>query len=381
MRSVASRARALVLVPLLAACAGAPKAASVSTTGHGSAAPRQELPSLDDRAILEAMRGAAVPGLAVAYLRDCRVERVATYGVVDADSLAPVTPATLFEAASLSKPVFAYLVMQLVDSGRIDLDAPIARTLEYPRIRDRERYAAVTPRLALSHSTGLPNWSGRPRDWERTDSLTFAFAPGAAFRYSGEGYQWTQVYAELLTGRSLQELFRASLGEVMPASVFGGPLPAGAMPAFGHDTAGSRAGGRAIGQWDRGNAAFTLRTTVEDYARFVARVCDGAGLSRAVHAEMLRPRVRLVGDEQGADPARIEAELGWALGWGTQTTGDRTIHFHWGDNGPFKAFTAFDTASRRGLVYFANAARGLELMEALAAPVVGSVRPIAVWLD
>ncbi|HEX3159811.1 MAG TPA: serine hydrolase, partial [Gemmatimonadaceae bacterium] len=184
-----------------------------------------------------------------------------------------------------------------------------------------------------------------------------------------------------VTGRSLQELFRASLGEVMPASVFGGALPPGAIPAFGHDTAGSRSGGRAIGQWDRGNAAFTLRTTVEDYARFVGRVCDGEGLSRAAHAEMLRPRVRLVGDEQGADPARIEAELGWTLGWGTQTTGDRTIHFHWGDNGPFKAFTAFDMESRRGLVYFANAARGLELMEALAAPVVGSVHPIAVWLD
>ncbi|HEX3160355.1 MAG TPA: serine hydrolase domain-containing protein, partial [Gemmatimonadaceae bacterium] len=215
MRSVPSRALALVLVTLLTACAGAPQIAPASTAGHGSAPPR-DLPLLDDRSVLEAMRAAAVPGLAVAYLRDCRVERVATYGVVDADSLAPVTSATVFEAASLSKPVFAYLVMQLVDSGRIDLDAPISRTLEYPRIRDRERYAAVTPRLGLSHSTGLPNWSGRPRDWERTDSLVFAFAPGAAFRYSGEGYQLTQVYAEHVTGRSLQELFRASLGEVMP---------------------------------------------------------------------------------------------------------------------------------------------------------------------
>ena len=347
---------------------------------HGTA-PRQELLDIDDRSILEAMRAAAVPGLAVAYLRDCRVERVAAYGVADADSQEPVTEETVFEAASLSKPVFAYLLMQRVDSGRVDLDEPILRTMDSPRIRDREQNAAVTPRLALSHSTGLPNWAGAPRDWERTDPLEFAFAPGSAFRYSGEGYQLAQAHVEHLTGRSLEELFRVSLGEVMPASVFGGPLSPGAIPAYGHDAAGSRAGGRALGQWSRANAAYTLRTTASDYARFLARVCSGEGLSRTAHAEMLRPRVRLVGDEQGADPAAIHAELGWALGWGTQTTAERTLHFHWGDNGPFRAFAAFDMRSRRGLVYFANGERGLELMETLAAPVIGSVGPISAWLD
>jgi len=339
------------------------------------------LPKPDDSSILAAMRAAAVPGLAVAYLHDCEVERVATYGVVDVDLPTQVTETTIFEAASLSKPVFAYLLMQQVDSGRIDLDAPILRTLDYPRIRDAEQAVAVTPRLALSHSTGLPNWAGSPRDWERTDTLEFAFAPGSGFRYSGEGYQLAQVYAEHVTGRSLEALFRASLGAVMPLSVFGGSLQMEVSPAAGHDAEGSRTGGRAIGQWTRANAAYTLRTTVTEYARFVARVCSGEGLSRAAHAEMLRPRVRLAGDEWGAKPEAIGARLGWALGWGTQTADGRTLHFHWGDNGPFKAFVAFDAETRRGVVYFANGAGGLKLMETLAAPAVGSVRPISVWLD
>lgn len=368
------------MLTLLAACVGAPASVPAPPPAP-EAAPPKSPPLLDERAVREAMQSAAVPGLAVAYLRDCQVERVATYGVADADTRVPVTEQTVFEAASLSKPVFAYLLLQLADSGRIDLDAPILRTLTYPRIRDREAARALTPRLALSHSTGLPNWAGAPRNWERTDALEFAFAPGSAFRYSGEGYQLAQAYAEQVSGRSLEELFRTSLGEAMPSSVFGGPLRPGTAPAFGHDAAGSRAGGRALGEWMRANAAYTLRTTVGDYARFVARVCAGEGVSRGAHSEMLRPRVRLVGDEQGANPAAIQAELGWALGWGTQTTGGRTLHFHWGDNGPFKAFVAFDRATRHGVVYFANGERGLELMETIAATVVGSVRPISVWLD
>jgi CubicO group peptidase (beta-lactamase class C family) len=371
MRSVPP---ALALATLLAACASAPESAPAAAPDPSAA-----LPILNDSSVLDAMQRAHVPGLAIAYLRDCRVERVATYGVTDAESGVPVSERTLFEAASLSKPVFSYLLLQLAEAGRIDLDAPIHRALDYPRIRDRERYAMATPRLALSHAIGFPNWAGAPRDWERSDALEFAFAPGSAFRYSGEGYQLAQHYTEQVTGQTLEELFRAALGEVMPGSIFGGAVPADAPAASGHDGTGSRA--RAIGDWPRANAAYTLRTTVADYASFLARICAGEGLGRAVHAELLRPRIGLVGDERGADPAAIEAELGWALGWGVQTTGERTLHFHWGDNGAFRAFVALDAAAGRGVVYFANGERGLELMETLATPVVGSVRSIAAWLN
>ena len=79
MRSTPTRSPALALVAFLAACAAAP-AVPAPTAMHGTA-PRQQLLDIDDRSILEAMRAAAVPGLAVAYLRDCRVERVAAYGV------------------------------------------------------------------------------------------------------------------------------------------------------------------------------------------------------------------------------------------------------------------------------------------------------------
>jgi len=368
---------ATVIAAALAAtaCAGTARATDSAAVSLASSALR--LPG--ESAVLDAMRDAGVPGVAAAWLRDCRVEHVAHYGVADAASREPVTATTMFEAASLSKPVFAWLMMQLVDSGRLDLDAPVMSSLEYPRIRDRERYSAVTPRLVLSHSTGLPNWAGAPRDWERTDSLVFAFAPGSAFRYSGEGYQLLQVYTEQRTAQPLAERFRGALGEVMPTSVFGGAPSAGAHASAGHDAKGART--RALGDWPRANAAYTLRTTATEYARFVARVCEGTGLSAAARSAMLRTTSRVAGGEWGATPDSIKAELGWALGWGTMTTPGRTIHFHWGDNGPFKAFVALDTAARTGVVYFANGARGLELMELLAAPAVGSVRPISVWLD
>ncbi|MEO1135751.1 MAG: hypothetical protein AAFW68_03945, partial [Pseudomonadota bacterium] len=76
-----------------------------------------------------------------------------------------------------------------------------------------------------------------------------------------------------------------------------------------------------------------------------------------------------------------DAAISWALGWGVQVSTEPPIYFHWGDNGPFKSFTAFNPETRNGVVYFANGHNGLQLIEPLTTPVVGDVTPIADWLD
>jgi CubicO group peptidase (beta-lactamase class C family) len=127
------------------------------------------------------MARARVPGLAIALVADTRLVWNGTFGWANSATGAPVTQETVFEAASLSKPVFAYAVLQLVDAGVLELDVPLVRYLPggYD-VGEDPRVAQITARHVLSHRTGFPNWRapGTP--------LTINFAPGERFSYSGE---------------------------------------------------------------------------------------------------------------------------------------------------------------------------------------------------
>lgn len=93
----------------------------------------------------------------------------------------------IFQAASLSKPVFSYIVMRLVDEGLMDLDEPIASYTGIERFEDKEMAAALTPRIVLSHTSGLYNWAESPTSDEWGDSrITFHFPADECFSYSGE---------------------------------------------------------------------------------------------------------------------------------------------------------------------------------------------------
>ena len=146
------------------------------------------------------MAAGNLPGLQVARVEDGTVVEDFALGVVEAEGEVPITASTVFEAASLSKPVTAYVAFRLVDRGELDLDTPLWEILEYPRLAHDGRARTITPRMVLSHTTGLPNWGGTP--------LELIEEPGEAWGYSGEGFVYLQRAMEKLTGRSLQELPR-----------------------------------------------------------------------------------------------------------------------------------------------------------------------------
>jgi CubicO group peptidase (beta-lactamase class C family) len=106
---------------------------------------------------------------------------------------------TIFEAASLSKPVFTYGILKLVENGKLDLDKPLAEYLCYADIKNDERINAITARMVLTHTSGFPNW--RPKN----ESLKIYFQPGERFSYSGEGFLYLQKVVEHISGLSLEE--------------------------------------------------------------------------------------------------------------------------------------------------------------------------------
>ena len=317
------------------------------------------------------MTTARIPGLAVAVIFDGEVVRTEVLGVANQETGELLTEHTLFEAASLSKPVFATAVLRLVERGEIDLDQPLHELLDYERLSHDPRTRLLTPRLVLSHQTGLPNSGGQ--------TLDFQADPGEGFGYSGEGYVYLQRALEARTGMTLDEIVRREVFDPlgMEQSRFSWPEGTDLPLATPHDEAG-RAQPK---QQPDGNAASSLHTTAAEYARFVTGWLDGELLDDTTTAEALGPAVHLEPDEAAGEA--VPAALAWGLGWGIQLpqgSAAQPLFWHAGDNGPFKAFVAFDPEAQSGIVYFANSVNGLAIGPALVTDIVGTMDPTFEWM-
>lgn len=328
--------------------------------------------------IPELMEEAAIPGAQIAILRNGVPAWAGAFGVVSASTRAAVTDASVFEAASLSKPVFAYAVLKLVDAGRLDLDKPLVAYLpgRYD-VENDDRLKLVTARHVLSHRTGFPNW--RPRG----QPLKLHFTPGERFSYSGEGFVYLAAAVERLTGQTLQAFVKRSVFDPlgMASSSYVWEERFEASKAYSHDIVGGVAGRNT--PW-RANAAASLHTTATDYARFLSAVIRGIGLRPATAREMLTPQSRL--DERGIDTATVEPtgrvvdSLAWGLGWGLEADGHRWTAWHWGDNGPTKAYVWASPVRGDGMVVFLNSENGLAIVPAILTEVRGVPGSAIAWL-
>lgn len=338
-----------------------------------SEAPDPAAPSVPPTDTAALMAEARIPGLSLARIRDGEIVSVESLGVANTESGDAVTADTLFEAASLSKPVFATIVLRWAERGELDLDQPLLDLLPNPRIDHDPRTHTITARLVLSHQTGLPNWGG--------EKLDLAFDPGTQFSYSGEGYVYLQHVLEELSGESLDTLARrevfAPLG--MRRSRFDWPeLPPEGEPfpvAVQHDEVGNAE--QPPGQSEQ-NAAASLLTTAEEYSRFVIAWMNHELLSEAMEREALTPAVHMQSEKRNPPrPPEVYERIGWGLGWGLVLP--QGIAWHWGDNGDAKAFVAFDPARRDGIVYFANSVNGLAIGKALCQSVIEDIGVAFAW--
>jgi CubicO group peptidase (beta-lactamase class C family) len=321
------------------------------------------------------MKKGGVPGMSIALVRDRKTAWLHGFGVKDKKTGEPVTVDTVFEAASLSKPVFAYAVLPLVDQGKLDLDAPLSTYLPRPYVQD-PRASKITARMVLSHRTGFPNWR------ESDGLLPIYFPPGKRFSYSGEGYIYLQRVVEQITGKPLdlymdEAVFRP-LGMTNSSYVWRPSFDA--LTATGYDSKGV-----ADDLWKpkEAGAASSLNTTARDYALFVAALLSGKGISASTLREMETPQVALDPSCRiciKQEPRELSKTLFWGLGWGIQMEHGRAMLWHWGDNGAFKAFVMADPVKKSGVVMFANGEDALNIAKPIIDTALDTDAAAFVWL-
>jgi CubicO group peptidase (beta-lactamase class C family) len=334
------------------------RTASVSPESSDGSLLRPLVDALDTQ-IPKWMRDANVPGLAMGIIDGAKLAWRRGFGVKDAASRAPVIDETVFEAASMSKPVFAYVVMKLCDVGMIDLDTPLTRYVPERFLDGDPRLDLITARHVLSHTAGFQNWRSEK------EPLKIHFAPGEKFLYSGEGYNYLQTVVTNL----LHQPFETS----MQARLFG-PLAMRSSGYVWNDTFARRmarphdASGRPLDNKKstpadvaRYGSAGALLTTPTDYAKFVISIiepprADAFHLTPDSLREMLRPHVRIEG---GRYPAS------WALGWQVFHNANRDFIYHGGDNEGFHCAAVASVAGRSGFVAMTNGENGPSVLSNL----------------
>ena len=248
-------------------------------------------------------------GMAVAVVDHGKVVYVHAYGVRDAKG-DPLTTDTVMYGASLTKTVFAYTVMQLVDQGKLNLDTPIADDLDkplpsygldpfvpgkygpYQELADDPRWKKITPRMCLDHSTGFNNfWFFEP-----DQNLRIHYDPGTHFSYSGEGFVLLQFVIEhgrkdqglgLDVGDLTQKNF-TRLGMSRTSLVWHNGQDANV--ADGWNDQGQP---QAHSNRSKVRAAGSMNTTIADMSKFTAALVTCNGLTSASCAEMTKPSLHI----------------------------------------------------------------------------------------
>ena len=328
----------------------------------------------DPLTVPQAMAYYKVPGVSVAVIHDFAIAAAKSWGVADVETGAPAGEETLYQAASISKPVSAMASLKAISDGNFSLDQDINSILKSWRLPDApfQGGPAVTPRMLLSHTSGtgdgfaFPGYApDEPRPTltkildgaapSNTGPVRLVRPAGSAFHYSGGGSTIQQLALTDTIGRPFAEIMREwILGPVgMTSSTFEQPLPAGrhAQTGRAHDWQGKSMGAR----WHvyPEQAAAGLWTTPTDLARLLIEVQKTlAGqssrvLSRTMMQEMVMP--------VGVGP--------YAVGFAISRKGEGWYFEHGGGNWGFQCYAIAHRSKGYGAVVMTNGDGGQPLTQ------------------
>jgi CubicO group peptidase (beta-lactamase class C family) len=337
-------------------------------------------PARIDTSVTQSMEAARVTGAGIAVWNNGKVVYLKTYGFRDTQKHRPLTPNSVMTAASLTKPAFATMVMQLVHEEVIDLDKPVCEYLskplpEYPAYTDLAndpRYKQITMRMLLDHTSGFPNW----RRFTEDKKLRIYFPPGSRFAYSGEGIALAQMVVEAVTQKSVSELMKEHifqpLGMNRTSMVW--------ERRFEDDYAnGYDEEGNSLGPERRreGDAAGSMQTTLRDYSRFVQSVLNDTIIDKRNRELMLSPQVEITSEHEfptlstQTTTENRAMHLSYGLGWGLFWAPYGKAFFKEGHDEGWRHYVVCFDRPKAGMLIMTNSSNGEDIYDALLRTVLG----------
>jgi len=342
-----------------------------------------------DQKIEQLMRDGRVHGLAVSVFNKNKIVYKKTFGYKRFDTKDTLQTTTNFYGASLSKAVFATLVMKLIEERVIDLDQPLQDYLpqpvyeygkgnswnqDYRDLREDSLYKKITARMCLDHTTGFPNWR-----WDNPDQkLRVLFQPGSGYSYSGEGLCYLQFVLEKRTGKSLEQLMEEKIFHPlqMNNSAYTWQSRFEKNYCYGHDTNGK------VLQKDKDNAprsASTLETTPDDYSLFLQGVLQQRILKSSSYKTMFTPQLRLRSKVQMQPMAWLDTatadnddvKLGYGLGWGILQIPFGFGAFKEGHGDGFQHYSIIFPNKQSGILIMTNSDNGEGIFKELLEFAIG----------
>lgn len=341
------------------------------------------------------MESADVNGLAVSILNSSESVYQETFGYRNWSTKDTLKNNSIFYGASLSKAVFAVLVMQLVEEGKINLDTPLQNYLEKPLpeyefnrnwigyndLKEDKRYERITARMCLSHTTGFPNWRFLTKNgFDINGKLYFQFEPGTHYSYSGEGFSLLQFVVEKLTGKGLEEIAQERIfqplgmkrtsyiyvfrDEFKNQYVYGSDKNQNVIPFDESDEAG---------------AAGSLSTTLEDYSKFIEAVMKQKLINKESLDEMFKEQISINSKQQFGPNALVETNenkninLSYGLGWGLLESPYGYGAFKEGHAEGFQHYSIIFPDQQIGIIVLSNSDNGESIFKELLEISIGDI--------
>ena len=342
-----------------------------------------------DAKITSLMQAAHVTGLAIAVFNNNKPVYKKTFGYKNALTKEPIKTDTNIYGASLSKPVFAVMVMQLVEKGILDLDKPLQSYLpkpiyeytptkkwhdNYKDLKDDPAYLKITARMCLDHTTGFPNWR-----WDEPDQkLRIKAVPGAKYSYSGEGLVYLQVVLEHLLNKPLEQMMQESVFTPlkMKNSSYTWQPQFEKDYCLGHNAAGE------LYEKDKDNdarAASTLETTLDDYTLFTEGVLNNRLLKASTTKAMFTQQIKIKSVTQFG-PMRLQdsdandaINLGYGLGWVLLQSPHGTGAFKEGHGDGFQHYSIIFPQAGIGIVIMSNSDNAESIFKEILETALGDV--------
>ncbi len=290
-----------------------------------------------------------IPGLSLALIKDGKLFYHHNYGYKNNYTKEKVTDETVFEAASITKPVFAYVVLRLAEKGVIDLEKPLFEYLPFDDLEEYPEYRKMTGRHVLTHRTGLPNWG---REMQST--------PGEKFGYSGEGFEYLKRVVAEITGKDIVDIIDEELKE--PQGI--GHMDFRESPelrpvvATGHidESPTVRFLPKEAGM------AWSMYTEAKEFSKFALTLLERKGLKPETFVEMMQIHSEYPEDWRLSE----KYDEGMGLGVSLRYSDYGKVFGHGGNNGDFKCLFEVYEDLGMGYIVFTNSNTGDALTDVMA---------------